>query len=672
MSCPGWPKAVPLLVLAGLCAYANCYTKTLVFDDDAWIADNDTLDDPVEYFKSMEGRPLLAATNLAVHRMGRNNPLGHHVLNVLIHIAAGLTLYGVVRRALLSPRFGGRFEGRAEYLAFAVALLWLLHPLQVQCVTYIIQRGESMAGLFYLLMLYAMQRANAVGAPRHPPVTEDAGDGVPNAVPVERWYHVRWRTVPWYALAILSLILGWGSKEILATAPGAVIPFDRIFLAGSIREMIRRRWLFYLVFLTVWGGFTYWHLTRATGSSSGIGFGIEAVTPRTYALTEAGVLLYYLRIAVWPRGLAIDYQSWPWARTLPDAMPEVAIVGGMLLVTAILIFWRPALGFVCAWFFLILLPTSSVLPIVDAVFEHRMYLSLASVAVLVVFLGDWLLRTVRLAWMRPYALAAAALVLGVLTHLRNEEYRSRAVIWQVAMDRMPDSVRARANLAHGLMGEDRAAEVIPVLERALELSPKDPTALQNLAAAHEQLGQFADASVYYGRLAETYADNWKHWRMYADTLLVVGDWAKAEEAYRKAEERNGDDAAPHYGRAVALEQLGFKDDAEAELAKASAVSPDWPAAVLAMARGVILNEKLRANPEARRSALYWAKLGRRHTDNPHPQALDTLGLCYAANGDFAQAAAVSAEAVLETPTGPWGSLHRDRLRYYRAGRVPWE
>src|ERR671913_53795 len=100
-----WPKAVPLLVLAGLCAYANCYPKTLVF-------------------------------------------------NVLIHLAATVALYGVVRRALLSRRFGDRFADRAPSLAFAVALLWTLHPIQVQCVTYVIQRGESMAGLFYLFILY--------------------------------------------------------------------------------------------------------------------------------------------------------------------------------------------------------------------------------------------------------------------------------------------------------------------------------------------------------------------------------------------------------------------------------------------------------------------------------------------------------------------------------------
>src|SRR5262245_7657231 len=132
-----WPKAGPLLILAGLLAYANCYPKTFAFDDDAWITvEQPSLDDPVGYFKAMEGRPLLAATNLVLHRVGRNNSLGHHILNVLVHLAAGLTLYGVVRRGLLSRRFGDQFACRAEYLAFAVALLWLVHPLQVQCVTY--------------------------------------------------------------------------------------------------------------------------------------------------------------------------------------------------------------------------------------------------------------------------------------------------------------------------------------------------------------------------------------------------------------------------------------------------------------------------------------------------------------------------------------------------------
>jgi tetratricopeptide (TPR) repeat protein len=642
---PGvWPKAVPLLILAGLLAYANCVSKTLVFDDDAWIGDHPELEHPLAYFKSMEGRPLLAASILALHQVGRNNPLAHHVLNVLVHIATGLTLYGLVRRTLLAPRFDGRYADRAPCLAFGAALLWLLHPIQVQCVTYVIQRGESMAGLFYLLILYALVRAN-----------EDAS---------------RWR-VAWYALSVVSLVLGFGSKEILASAPAAVILFDRVFLSRSVRELVRRRWLYYLVLLLVWGAFTGWHLTRATQAQGGIGFNME-LTPKKYALTEAGVILYYLQISVWPRGLAIDYQSWPWSETLSDAMPDAAIVGGLLVLTAICLFWRPALGFVCAWFFIVLAPTSSVLPIVDAVFEHRLYLSLASVTILAVFFGDWLLRTIGLGRLRPYVLASVAVALGVLTHLRNEEYRNRAEIWTVAVNRMPDSVRARANLAQGLIAENRTAEVIPLLERALELSPTDPTSLQNLAAAHEILGDFASAAEFYQRLAEYYPKEARHWRMYGASLLVLGRWAEAADAYEKAIERDENMGEARYGRAAALFELGRDAEAEREIGAATAINKDWPAGALALARGVIMDEKARDHPAARRSALTWARLGIRYLETPSPTDLDTLGLCYAANGDFVRAAEQSRWSLLMEPDGPWGSLHRDRIRDYERKRLPWE
>lgn len=665
MSPSVWPKAVPLLVLAGLLAYADCYSKTLIFDDDAWVTDQPMLDDAEAYFKAMKGRPLLAATNLALHRLGRSNPLGHHILNVFIHLAAGLTLYGVARRSLLRPRFRGRFTGRAPYLAFAVALLWMLHPLQVQCVTYIIQRGESMAGLFYLLVLYALLRAEEVTRP------SPTGDGlyVAETVNRPRWFSLM--RIGWYALAVVSVLLGYMSKEIMASIPGAVLLFDRIFLAPSVWKVVRRRWLFYLFFFAAWGGFTYWHLTRAADTEGGIGFKMETLTPTKYALTETGVLLYYLQISVWPRGLAIDYQSWPWWETASEAMPELAIVGGLLLVTAVLVFWRPAVGFVCAWYFITLAPTSSFLPIIDPVFEHRMYLPLASVVVLGVFLGDWLLRKVRLGWVRPFALAAAAIALGALTHLRNEEYRSRAAVWEAAVARMPDSVRARANLSQGLIADRRSDEAVPVLARALELSQYDPTALQNMAAAQEQLGNYREAAEYYYKLLSVYPNDWRYYRMYAATLLLLGHYPEAEEVYRRTAELNSGAAEARYGRAAALFKMGRAVSADVEARGATDLDPLWPEGVLGMARGTILDEEKRAHPDARRSALIWAGLGMEYLPNPHPMHRDTLGLCYAAAGEFEKAAAQSRLALEECPTGPWGSVHRDRLRHYERKQVPW-
>jgi len=660
-----WPKAIPLLILAGLCAYANCVSKTLVFDDDAWIVGIPALDDPPAYLKSMEGRPLLAISNLAMHNLGRNNPIGHHILNVLIHLAATLALYGLVRRTLLLPRFHGRYIGRAPYLAFAVAVLWMLHPLQVQCVTYVIQRGESMAGLFYLLMLYAVLRGNEVGSQPFAVVEPDNGT-------VARGPRLGRRRCAWYALAVISLVLGFGSKEIMASAPAAVLLFDRIFLTRSLRMMIRRRWAFYLFFLITWAGFTGWHMSRAIHAEGGIGYGMETLTWKQYALTEAGVLLYYLQITFWPRGLAIDYQSWPWSHTLADAMPEGAIVAALLLTTAVLLIWRPALGYVCAWFFIVLAPTSSFLPIVDAVFEHRMYLALATPILLAVFFGDWLLSTMGLNGARPYALAVAAVALGVLTYLRNEEYRSRAAIWTVASERMPNSVRARANLGQGLIMEERYEEVVPLLERALELTPHDPTSLQNLAAAYEQLGRFSESADCYRRLRDYFPGDARYWRMSGAARLSLGEWESAEEEYRKAAELDTNAVDAHYGRAAALFEMRRDAEAEDAIRIANAIDRSWPEAVLALARNVILDERLRNYPDARRSALTWARLGIRTIESPQPVHQDTVGLCYAATGNFAKAAEQSRWAVLVTPGGPWGSLHRDRLRDYERKRLPWD
>jgi tetratricopeptide (TPR) repeat protein len=267
---------------------------------------------------------------------------------------------------------------------------------------------------------------------------------------------------------------------------------------------------------------------------------------------------------------------------------------------------------------------------------------------------------------------ATALALGVLTYLRNEEYRSRAVIWTVASERMPNSVRARANLGQGLIIEERYDEVVPLLERALELTPHDPTSLQNLAAAYEQLGRFSESADCYRRLRDYFPGDARYWRMSGAARLAIGEWESAEEEYRKAAELDANAVDAHYGRAAALLAMNREAEANEALRIATAIDRDWPNTVLALARTVILDDRLRNYPDARRSALTWARLGIRAIETPQPIHLDTVGLCYAATGNFTKAVEQSRWAVLVTPGGPWGSLHRDRLRDYDRERLPWD
>src|SRR5262249_1545871 len=249
-------------------------------------------------------------------------------------------------------------------------------------------------------------------------------------------------------------------------------------------------------------------------------------------------------------------------------------------------------------------------PIADPVFEHRMYLSLATPVILAVFFGDWVLRWTGLTAFGPYLLTAAAIALGVLTFLRNEEYRSRSAVWEVAVERSPNNVRARPNYGQGLLLDGRSEEVIPLLERAVELVAHDPTSLQNLASAYEQLGNFAAAADCYRRLCGYFPGDVKYWRMYGAALLVIATWEAAEETYRRGievEEKSRTDNPDtlqqtelRYGRAAALYELGRDAEAEEMIRDAFNLDADWPDGVLALARSVMLDEKMRKCPDAMR------------------------------------------------------------------------
>src|SRR4029077_15512000 len=125
---------------------------------------------------------------------------------------AGLTLFGLVQRTLLRPALHPRFGADALPLALAVALLWTVHPLQTESVTYIVQRAESLMGLFYLLTLYCFVRSLDSPAPNR-----------------------------WQALCFAACLTGMATKEVMVSAPLLVLLYDRTFAAGSFRAAWQQR-----------------------------------------------------------------------------------------------------------------------------------------------------------------------------------------------------------------------------------------------------------------------------------------------------------------------------------------------------------------------------------------------------------------------------------------------
>jgi protein O-mannosyl-transferase len=160
-------KFIPLLVVAaGLLAYHNSFTGPFILDDVLSIPDNPTIRHlwPISQVLSppalagVGGRPVVNLSLAINYAFDGTEVWGYHALNLAIHILAGLTLFGIVRRTLLQPMLRGRFGAVADGLAMATAVIWVVHPLQTEAVTYLSQRAESLMGLFYLLTLYCFIR----------------------------------------------------------------------------------------------------------------------------------------------------------------------------------------------------------------------------------------------------------------------------------------------------------------------------------------------------------------------------------------------------------------------------------------------------------------------------------------------------------------------------------
>ena len=170
-----------------------------------------------------------------------------------------------------------------------------------------------------------------------------------------------------------------GSKPVMVSAPVMILIYDRVFVSGSFLQLLRNRWKLHAGMFAMWGLAILLLLNYvATGTHV-----VAVASPLSYLITQLGVITHYLRLAVWPDSLCLDYM-WPIASGLRDVLLPAIFIVCLVALTLWAVSRYPAAGFCGAWFFITLAPSSSILPLLDNAFEHRMYLSLASVIVLLV------------------------------------------------------------------------------------------------------------------------------------------------------------------------------------------------------------------------------------------------------------------------------------------------
>jgi protein O-mannosyl-transferase len=643
------------LALLAVWAYAPSFKGVFIYDDHVAIAENpnirslwplsSALSAPPE--SPVSARPI-ASLSLAINyalapadvrnvmspavpgaALGNaerffRNIWGYHAMNLTLHILAALAFAGVVRRTLLTHSLRDEFGAAATTLGFAAALVWVVHPLTTDAVTYVAQRTEVLMGLCYFLTLYCSIRAS-----------ERDRTGTSRRV--------------WMIAATVSCAAGMGSKQTMVTAPIVVWLWDWIFLSsegGMPLDRAQSQPALRPTRLPLYAGLAAtWLLLAALVAyerwPTSIGFALEGWTPWTYLLTQTSVVAHYARLVFTGAPLSVDYDGWPMIRSVVVAAPYAVPLVALLAITVFGVIKKRAWSFPLVIWFAALAPSSSVLPLATEIAaDRRAYVPLAGVIALFIVgaftIGRRFARRSRVS--RPVISVAAVLVVVALvamfssmTYARNRDFWSEESIWQDTVEKRPANSRARVNYASKLAEAGRLSEAeqqlreavrlkdtnapahlnlgsvlctrgrveecVKHLERALALDPRYTTVYQNLGEAYGAMGNRALAAKYFSLAVDAHPDepfllNRLGWLLATSPEDNVRDGAKAAAiSLRAVEATKRQDAASLDTLAAAYAELG-------RFAEAAAIAREAADLAARQGQGPLLAEV------RRRAALY--------------------------------------------------------------------
>ena len=471
------------------------------------------------------------------YQAGGIEPFGYHLINLVIHIINSMLVYSVLLYSVKKIRPNG--EGVGYWPALAGGLIFALHPIQTQAVSYIAQRAASLAATFYLagLLLYIR-----------------AGWGRP------KFY---------YSLAWLAGFAAMLCKEMSVTFPLAIILWDLLFASGKPHRR-KLRWSIFLILLLIIpltvlvdsGNPKYNDSGQLGGGEISTGFekfagGVEAHDRLTYGLTQIRVLKTYLRLILFPINQNLDYDF-----PVSTSFFNVEIILSSILIISILLgavllhkAKKPAAAFGIFFFFLALLPESSFIPIRDLIFEHRLYLPLLGLAFAVAQL-NFSSRGLRILF------GLIIFLLATMTFSRNRIWMDEITLWTDTVKKSPGKARPHNNLGYLFNQNKQYKKARQTLGRAIEITPDYPEAMVNLAISYKNMDELILAEKISRRALDIKPGYPEGHNTLGDILRLRGRLPDAEVEYRRAIELNPGLAAARNNLANLYREMGRPELAE--------------------------------------------------------------------------------------------------------------
>jgi tetratricopeptide (TPR) repeat protein len=549
-----------LIVLAGIACYANTLSAPFVFDDLDGIVGSKAVQSLslLKVFHQYPHRFLGYYTFSLNYALGGVSVVGYHIVNILIHILSALLVYALaallLRTPALNPPAAGAADKRyAALLPLLAALLFTVHPIQTQAVTYVIQRLASLAALWYLLSLSAYVRARLT---------------------------VNGNPVKWYALSLTAAFLGMFTKETAATLPLAVVLVEFFFFSPTLPALrTRAKSLAPYGLLLLMLPVSYLVIGSYKGTL--LPGDVAAISRGDYLITQCNVVRTYLRLLVLPVAQNLDY-DYPVYHSLfrAETFLSFLLVLGLVL-TGLLLFRRdPLLSFGILFFFLALSVESTIFPIWDVCFEHRLYLPMAGFSMVVACLVLGILPRLKIFEGREkmlvllVILGLAGLASGAI--LRNNVWRDDIALWKDVIKKSPEKARGYNNLGSAYRRKNENEVAMRYYEQALSLKPDFKEARFNLANVLKEKKELKRAAEEYTKILLTHPEDASARNCLGVVFDEMGMPGKAREQYRLAALTDKNSGYADYNLGNAYFKEGKTDEAIAAYERAEQRNPSDP------------------------------------------------------------------------------------------------
>ena len=537
--------------------YFNTLDSPFIFDDVGNIQDNPyirltkigfgdiakaALESPAS------NRPVANISFALNYYFHKYNIEGYHLVNILIHIATGILLYYFVKATLGIASLRSRY-GLYKWIPFLTAGLWIIHPIQTQSVTYIVQRMNSMAAMFYVLSFLLYVKARLAEEKR--------------------------KKVALFTFCVLTGIIALGSKEIAATLPFYILLYEWFFFQEVSLSWFKRHILLLIVILVLLSITALMFLGAHPLEIILNSYKARDFTLTQRVLTEFRVVIHYVGLLIFPHPsrLNLDY-DFPLSYSLFDPITTLFSLGGIFGLIALAIYMakkEPLLSFCILWFLGNLAIESSVIGL-EIIFEHRTYLPSMLVSLMAITLAYQYLKQRRI---RVAALCVIVMVYSVWTYERNSVWGDNVTLWTDCVEKSPGKARPHYNLGYALASRENLKEATIQYFEALQIKPDYADAHYNLGNALVKQGRTAEAIEHYTKTLQIDKD---YVNAYSNLGYALIDQGKIDEAisqFSRALQIKPDHADVHYNLGNALVKQGRTAEAIAHYTRTLEIDPDY-------------------------------------------------------------------------------------------------